>query len=43
MSTRAELKQATHVEFPGKAVLRTLVQIGLPALIGLGVVIQLII
>ena len=43
MSTRAELKQATQIQFPGKAVLRTLVQIGIPAFIGLVIVIPLII
>ena len=43
MSTRAELKQATQVAFPGKAVLRTLVQIGIPAFVGLVIVIPLII
>ena len=43
MSTRAELKQATQIEYPGKAVLRTLVQIGVPAFVGLVIVIPLII
>lgn len=43
MSTRAELKQATQVAFPGKAVLRTLVQIGIPAFVVLVGVIPLII
>ena len=43
MSTRAELKQATQVAYPGKAVLRTSIQIGIPAFIGLVVVIPLII
>ena len=43
MSTRAELKQATQVAYPGRAVLRTLVQIGIPSFVGLVVVVPLII
>lgn len=43
MSTRAELKQATQVAYPGRTVLRTLVQIGIPSFVGLVVVVPLII
>jgi len=40
MSTRAELKAAaTQVEHPWRTALRTAVQVGIPALLGLGVVV----
>lgn len=43
MSTRAELKQATQVEYPWKAAIRTAVQVGIPAFLTIAVVVPLIV
>lgn len=43
MSTRAELNAATQVEYPWKATLRTIVQVGIPAFLTLLVAVPLII